>query len=331
MKKLTVSIIIPVHNGGINFRRCLESVVESSPSPQEIIIVSDGDADRSWQMANEFDAKVLRIDITGGPARARNLGALEAKGDILFFVDDDVAIAQDAVAKIFLAFQHDPDLAAIFGSYDDEPFEKNFLSQYKNLFHYYIHQTSKEDASTFWGACGAIRRDIFQEIGGFNDGYRHPSIEDIELGYRLKKAGYRIRLLKDLKVKHLKRWGIVSLLKADFFYRALPWADLILNENRFPDDLNLKISNRISVMSVYILIFSLLGGPFLSWLFLFALFLTIALLILNWDLYRSFKDRRGIFFVLKTIPWHWFYFGYSGLAFSIALVKYGIKRFTPIQ
>jgi hypothetical protein len=59
------------------------------------------------------------------------------------------------------AFQNDHDLAAVIGSYDDEPFEPNFLSQYKNLLHHYVHQTANRDASTFWGACGAIRRESF--------------------------------------------------------------------------------------------------------------------------------------------------------------------------
>ena len=113
------------------------------------------------------------------------------------------------MGRIAAAFQASPNLAALFGSYDDEPFESNFLSQYKNLFHHYVHQTAKVDASTFWSGCGAIRREVFLAIGGFEENYRRPTIEDIELGYRLKKTGHRIRLLKELQVKHLKRWEIL--------------------------------------------------------------------------------------------------------------------------
>lgn len=70
-------------------------------------------------------------------------------------------------------------------------------------------------------------------MGGFDESYRKPSIEDIELGYRLKQAGLKIRLCKALQVKHLKRWEVVSLLRADFFYRALPWTELILRDRQF--------------------------------------------------------------------------------------------------
>lgn len=322
----TVSVIIPVHNGGDKFRRCLLSVKALRTSPAEVIVVADGNSDGSWKLAEEFDIRVLKRPVSGGPARARNLGAHHAKGNILFFIDADVTVPDDAIEQVLNAFQNDPDLDALIGSYDDKPFESNFLSQYKNLLHHYVHQNSKKEASTFWGACGAIRRDVFLKMNGFDKAYRRPSIEDIELGYRIKKSGYTIHLLKHIQVKHLKHWGILSLLKADFFYRALPWTDLILNEERIIDDLNLKWSSRISVMAVFMLPLILIGSMFAPWLLILSAFLMVVLLGLNWDLYRFFKDKRGLGFAVKAIPWHWFYFFYSGLAFAIGYVKYQIKR-----
>ena len=323
----TISIIIPVYNGGDNFRSCLLSVKALRPYPEEVIVVADGDTDGSWKLAEEFGMRVLRQPASKGPAQARNLGAHNAKGDFLFFIDADVTIPSDIIKQIVSSIQNYPDLDALIGSYDDEPFETNFLSQYRNLLHHYIHQTSNSRASTFWGACGAIRRELFLKMGGFDKGYRYPSVEDIDLGYRLKKAGYKIYLLKQIQVKHLKRWGVLSLLKADFFYRALPWTNLILNEGRFIDDLNLKLSSRISVLAVFMLALTLIGSMFVPRLLGFPVFFIILILILNRDLYIFFKDKRGLSFASKTIPWHWLYFFYSGLAFSIGFAKSQIKRF----
>jgi glycosyltransferase involved in cell wall biosynthesis len=322
----TVSVIIPVHNGGDNFRRCLLSVKELKPSPEEVIVVADGDTDGSWELAEGFDLQVLRRSSPGGPAKARNLGAHNAKGDILLFIDADVTVPYDTIEKVVNFFQIFPDLDALIGSYDDEPFETNFLSQYKNLLHHYVHQTSNREASTFWGACGAIRREVFLKMGGFDKKYRRPSIEDIDLGYRLKKAGFKIYLLKQIQVKHLKHWGIISLLKADFFFRALPWTDLILNEGRFIDDLNLKFSSRLSVMAVFMLTLTFIGSIFSPWLLVPTVFFMVLLFGLNWDLYRFFINKRGLSFAVKTIPWHWLYFFYCGLAFSIGFAKYQLKR-----
>ncbi len=63
------------------------------PAPSEIIVVADGDTADDAQVAASFGAQVLRIPVAQGPAQARNLGANHASGEILFFVDADVAIA----------------------------------------------------------------------------------------------------------------------------------------------------------------------------------------------------------------------------------------------
>jgi GT2 family glycosyltransferase len=322
----SISVIVPVHNGGSGFARCLASLRAAEPSPEEIIVVADGDADGSWRLAEELGMEVLRIPTPGGPARARNLGAQKARGAILFFVDADVTVPRDAVSRIAALFERDPDLTAAIGSYDDTPGETNFLSQYKNLFHHYVHQTSKPEASTFWGACGAIRREIFLSTGGFNEEYQHPCIEDIELGYRLKRAGFKIHLAKELQVKHLKRWDIGSLVKTDFFYRALPWTALILSGKGLINDLNIKTSSRISVTTAYVLLLTLLGALYLPWFLVFSVLSVVVLIGLNWDLYSFFRKKRGVAFAVKTIPWHWFYLLYSGLAFAIGLASWQMKR-----
>jgi glycosyltransferase involved in cell wall biosynthesis len=319
LNELTLSVIIPVHYGGENFRRCLSSIAAAVPPANEIIVVADGDTDGSWHFAEEFGAQALRVPVPQGPAHARNFGAQSAQGDILFFIDADVVIPPDAISKVKSTFNNNPQLAALFGSYDDEPAESNFLSQYKNLIHHYVHQMSREEASTFWAGCGAIRRQIFMEFGGFDESYRKPSIEDIELGYRLKRAGYHIRLSKRLQVKHLKRWGIISLTKSDFFDRALPWTDLILWDRQFVNDLNLRFSSRLSVILTYGLLLALIGGLWWPGLFAVACVLILSLLIINAPVYGFFLEKRGLWFMIRALPWHGFYYFYSGLAFAIGL------------
>jgi glycosyltransferase involved in cell wall biosynthesis len=320
--RLEVSVIIPVHNGGVSFVKCLSSLAAAAPAPYEIIVVADGDSDNSWAVAKQFGAKVLKLPVCGGPAKARNVGAQNATGDILFFVDADVTIYPETISKVKEIFGDRPELSAIIGSYDDEPGESNFLSQYKNLIHHYTHQVANEEAFTFWGACGAIRREVFLSLGGFDESYRRPSIEDIELGYRLKKANYRIGLCKDLQVKHLKRWTPVSLLRAEFFYRALPWVELIWRDRTIKNDLNLGFTSRLSVISVYLLLAALVAAWWLPGLIGITLGLSLLLLGLNLPVYRFFAAKRGFRFTLSVIPWHWFYYIYGGLAFAIGTSRH---------
>lgn len=337
----SVSIVIPVYNGGDAFRRCLTSLQRWAPPATEIIVVSDGDSDGSWRLAEQFaktlNVQVIRLRESKGPANARNVGAKTAQGDIVFFVDADVEILSDTLDRISESFHANPQLAALIGSYDDAPGAPNFLSQYKNLFHHYTHQTACLDASTFWGACGAIRRPIFQAIGGFDASYRQPCIEDIELGYRLKQAGYVIHLRKDIQVKHLKRWTPVSLLRADVFYRALPWMALLLQVRQkhpaqyeqFTSDLNLKWNSRVSVMLVYGLLLAVAIAPWHTSGLILASLLGIALAAINLPVYQFFRQKRGWLFAVQTVPWHWLYFFYSGLAYVVTLVRHQLRPILP--
>ena len=329
-----VSIVIPVYNGGESFRRCLSRLSQWGQDA-EVIVVADGDSDSSWKLAEERGFKVIRLPESGGPARARNVGAGAASSDILFFIDADVEIHPTTVPRVICAFREHPEISALIGSYDDAPGARNFLSQYKNLFHHYTHQEAKEKASTFWGACGAVRKDVFLEMGGFDESYRRPCVEDIELGYRLRQAGYQIRLFKHIQVKHLKRWTTVSLLRAEIFYRALPWMALLLKIRQvnphqyqvFASDLNLKWSSRASVALVYGVLLAV-GLSLWSYYALgVALSLLLILIGINWPEYQFFYRKRGRLFTACVLPWHWLYFFYSGLAFVIGVLRHKGQRY----
>ena len=132
----------------------------------------------------------------------RNLGAQHAGGEILAFVDADVVMPPGGLCLIAEDFCRDPELAAVFGSYDDKPAWTTFISQYKNLMHHYVHQTSSESAATFWAGCGAVRKTIFEEFNGFDGAtYTVPSIEDIAFGLELTRSGRKIQLDKRLDGK----------------------------------------------------------------------------------------------------------------------------------
>ncbi len=322
----SVTVVVPVHQDDESTRCCLKSISRTYPPPDEVIVVGDGAGESIRKLVDEMGYRWLESPPGGGPARARNIGAFCAHGDLLFFVDSDVTIPADAVAQARGLFYQEPQLTAAIGSYDDQPAAKNFLSQYRNLFHHYIHQNSNEDASTFWGACGVIRRDVFQKLGGFGNQYPRPCVEDIELGNRLKKAGYTLRLSKTFQCKHLKQYGMGSLLKTDFFDRALPWTELILQDRVMLNDLNLRISSRISVALVCIITALLIAGFWRLNLAGIALGLFILLIAINYPLYRFCYTKRGLWFMIQSIPWHCVYYLCCGLAFTVGIFRILVKK-----
>lgn len=327
---LLVSLIIPVHNNMELLKKCLDSVVNSSIKSLEIIVVDDGSTvDIRAQISD--DIKYYRLDIQSGPAAARNLGASKAKGDILIFLDSDIVVEPDTISKIINRFVKNPEIAAVFGSYDSEPDCEQFLSQYKNLMHHFVHQNSSSDANTFWAGCGAIRKSVFEDLGGFDvNKYTSPSIEDIELGYRLKKKGYSIYLDKDIQVKHLKSWNFVNWLKVEITKRAIPWSQLIVETGNFHSDLNLKISDRISALVVWLFILGLLitilaiftEGMSLTFGILPVLvILFIAYILLNFRFYKFLYVKKGFIFAVKSIPFHFMYYMYSSLSFVYIWIR----------
>lgn len=321
---LTISIVIPVYNGGEKFRHCLETVSALQPAPLELIVVCDGDTDGSADMARQFNAHVIRLAERGGPARARNEGAWRARGEILLFIDADIAVPPDLLRRVAEGFDDAPHAAAIIGSYDRDPAAPGVISQYKNLLHHYVHQQSNEEAMTFWGACGAIRRDVFSAMGGFDERYRRPCVEDIDLGYRLRAASHPIRLHKTLQVKHLKSWRFVSLLRSDIHDRALPWTELLMRHRVFRNDLNLRYSDRLSTIAVLALLPTTALVAWSPAMMIVPASLVLFLLMLNARLYRFFIAQRGLVFALTVIPLHWLSFAYGGLAFAAGLLRYGL-------
>jgi hypothetical protein len=225
----TLSAVIPATNAPSTLRSALAAIEHAHDPPEELIVVRDPAGD--------------------GPAAARNSGARTAAGDILVFVDADVEVHADAFVRMRASFA-DPSISAVFGSYDDRPRDPGTVSVFRNLLHHHVHQTSEGEATTFWAGLGAVRRDAFFAVGGFNEQrYPKPSIEDIDLGSRLHAAGYRIVLDPSIQGTHLKRWTLTSMVKTDLLQRGVPWVELLLSGRADRTALNLGWRHRLSALA----------------------------------------------------------------------------------
>jgi len=330
---MSLSVIIPVHNGGDDLRRCLEALAASNRPPDEVIVVDDASSDGSGDLAQQRGARVVRLDGSPhGPAFARNRGTETAQGDILVFCDADVAVHPHTLARVERYLVGHPEIAALFGSYDDAPPAHGLVTRYKNLLHHYVHQHGRREASTFWAGCGAIRREVFVILGGFDEGYTRPAIEDIELGARLRRAGYRVWLCPDVQVTHLKRWTFASLLRSDVLDRAIPWTRLILHDARLPADLNLDVRSRLSALAAWAALAFLALGFWSPWACIGMLLGVVVLGVLNADLYLFFARKGGLGFALGAIALHTLYFLYSSLTFALiaGLVWLARHRLAPV-
>jgi glycosyltransferase involved in cell wall biosynthesis len=289
---IALSIVIPAHNASAVLSQCLGALTASCSADHEIIVVDDGSTDDSREVAARYAVRALSTGGRRGPAFARNLGAKAARGAVLLFLDADVRVHPDTLEKIQAAFEADPALDALIGSYDSTPQSPDFLSQYRNLMHAWTHQTGKTEASTFWSGCGAIRRALFLEHAGFSESYSRPAIEDIELGYRLVRARRKLVLDRSLLVTHLKRWTFRGLVKTDILDRGIPWTELILRERRMPNDLNLQLSQRVSVaLALILMVLSVFTAVLWRGYFLIPVLAVLAMLLARYWTEYAEPDR----------------------------------------
>ncbi len=334
-----ISIVIPVHNGAAYLAECLKSIQELRPAPIECIVVDDGSTDASARIAQAAGVTVVSTSGRCGPGYARNLGAGIARGEVLLFVDADVVVPPDALARIAARFSEDPARDAVIGSYDQDPASPDLLSQYRNLLHCYTHQRGQARTCGFWTGCGAMRTAVFREYGGFDETHTRPRIEDVELGTRLRQAGRQVWLDKGLRVKHLKRLRFWTVMKTDLVDRAIPWTLLILRSSQMPADLNLQYGQRLSVLAsgwgALALILSavsavVFGGRLAAALALSAAIAAVAVMALNSDFYRFLARSRTPWFCLRAFPLHCLYFVCAGAGFAAGLMSHGWARL-PLQ
>lgn len=322
----TISVIMPAYRAAALLPRVLAPLIAMRDAGEvdEVIVVDDVSPDDTAAVARALGADVLVMPKNGGPGAARNLAATVAKGDILWLVDSDVIAWPGGGALIRAAFA-EPGVAAVFGSYDSSPAGTPWFSRYKNLTHRFYHQRAQREATTFWAGCGAVSAEMYRKIGGFDvETYRVPSIEDIELGYRIKRAGGRILVLPELQGKHLKVWTIRNAIHTDLFRRALPWSRLMIAREGVADDLNTSKLERVKAMVAGLFLLALLALPFAPGIWPATLGLGLVALGLNWAFARFLFKNGGLGFAAASLLYHQVYYVYSAAAFAWCLFEYHV-------
>ena len=246
----SVTVIVPAYNAEATLPACLAALGRMTYPASEVLVFSDGSTDRTLEIAEASGARVIRNNgLPRGPAHGRNAAAREATSDLLLFVDADVVIGEECLEKLVAAMQ-EHDAAAAFASYDDAPASTRLAGLYANLRHHFTHQHSAQEATTFWSGVGLIGRQLFLDLGGYDEAqFAHPSIEDVELGMRLKAAGHRIRLVPEALAKHCKDWSLWRVWHTDVVRRALPWSRLLMQGKTEGADLNLSSAERIKALA----------------------------------------------------------------------------------
>ncbi|VVB89283.1 Glycosyltransferase AglI [uncultured archaeon] len=218
---MMISIIVPVYNSSNTIEAGLESLKNQNFCCYEIIAVDNGSSDSSKEKIKNFKEVILLEEFKKGPAAARNLGIKNARGDIIAFTDSDCCVSEDWLSKIFETFNNHKEAHAIGGSVlNANP--NNLISRASEISDFGLISYSKKNTPRWVRIVptlnAAYRREVFNELGCFDDDIKYAAGEDALFNWRLVKNRKKIFFNPEIKVMHFHRSTIKSFLRKKYIY-----------------------------------------------------------------------------------------------------------------
>lgn len=298
-----LSVVVPAHNAGRTLRECLAALARSTipRALWELIVVDDGSTDDTAAIAADLADAVIKLPgKRRGPAYARNRGVEASRGDYIAFVDPSVAIQPDALQRLVTLLETRSDVGAVCGCWDPRAGQGGIATQYHALWRRFEQRTG--DVQSFWAGLGAVRAQVFGEVGPFDEWlYPDPSVEDTELGHRMRLAGMRIVRLPDVRGSCLGRHGVKTVVWDHVRSRTAPGVRLALHVgNRQESRLGrTMLAGGFALLGLFALASLPFGGP--GWVAAAAFFGFVAS---DFDGARFAASARGMPFLALALPLH---------------------------
>lgn len=219
---MNFSVIVPVYQAATVLPYCLGAIQQQTidRAQYEIIVVddgsSDGTADIAAQALRNFPAAQVICAEHGGPAKARNLGAKAAQGDLLLFTDADCEPVTDWIERFARVFT-DPSVSGAKGTYGtrQRSLIARFVQQeYQERYDHTRRRVTIDFVDTY---SAAYRRTVFMEHGGFDTSFPSASVEDQEFSFRLAEHGHRLIFVPEALVYHQHNATFTRYFRRKFY------------------------------------------------------------------------------------------------------------------
>ncbi len=210
--KLSISVVVPVYNGGKTIGRAIEHLLRQSLPPAEIIVVDDGSTDQTSNILRSFGSRITALSkANGGPASARNEGVRVANGSLIAFTDSDCFPEEDWLKELVKGF-HSLEIGGVGGTVRGA--SGGLIGEYVDL-HGWMNPQCARDGSVLYlvTANACFRSDLLFQVNLFDERFRKAGGEDTELSVRLRSFGYEFVFVKSAVVRHLHRRTIRDYLK----------------------------------------------------------------------------------------------------------------------
>jgi glycosyltransferase involved in cell wall biosynthesis len=300
-----ISVIIPNHYGSATIKKCLEAALVSDYDNFEIIVVDDCSEDNSVEIINQFPCKLIRLDKSSGASKARNIGALNSHGDILFFTDADCLLKKDTLSLVAGTFSEDGPDVIIGGTYTPIPYDRRFFSVFQSIFIHYFETKQPRDPDYIATHAMAIDATLFNKIGGFSEDFL-PILEDVELSHRLRRSGYRLIMNPHIVVQHIFNFSLIRSLH-NAIRKSMYWTMYsIKNRDVLADSgtasLELKINVASQLVNLVLLVLWILSRKSF-WIYPLPLIFAFNMYI-NTKLIKAFYAANGFVFTCIALIYY---------------------------
>jgi glycosyltransferase involved in cell wall biosynthesis len=226
---MSVSIIIPTFNGASRIRSCLDALTKQTVGRDaEILVVNDGSSDNTADVVADYRGVRLITQSNSGPAAARNRGALEARGKIILFTDDDCVPTPEWLTAMIEPFQV-ANVVGVKGVYRtrQRQLAARFVQiEYEDKYRLMAGLSHIDFIDTY---SAAFRRDRFLEMSGYDISFPVACAEDIELSYRMSARGWTMKFVPGAIVYHTHPETLWEYLKKK--YKFAFWRVLAVRKN----------------------------------------------------------------------------------------------------
>ena len=294
-----ISIVIPTYNSEKFMPNLLDSVFNNGIEDMEVIIVDDRSNDDTVKIAKSYPVRVIELEKNEGPAKARNIGVRAAKGDIIFFLDSDVIVLDGTIKEVKDYFGRNPSANCVIGICSTEPLNNGFVPKYMAMFEYiHLIRTKDNKVSVFAPRCGAVRKDFFEKIGGYNETYRGADVEDFEFARRVNKVDC---IILNTRMMVIHEFATFKQAARNYFKRAVMWVHLFLREKKLDNAGPTAPGNGIAAICAFFSFMGLFFIPFIDMAKYIFISLLIVFLLANIKWWDFMRKEAGFLFAVRAL------------------------------
>ncbi len=293
-----ISVIIPNYNGEKTLDLCLTAATSTKDEAVEIIVVDDCSEDRSRDIIRRFPCTLIESSPHAGASRVRNLGAQQARGDILFFTDADCLLQENTLSQLRIMLSSTDSHTIIGGTYTPQPYDPGFFGRFQSVFINYFETRNPLQADYIATHAMAINTDLFHSSGGFAED-QWPILEDVEFSHRLRRAGVKLVMQPAIRVQHIFNFSLLDSCR-NAVRKTRYWIQYSLrNQDLFVDSGTASIELKFNVCVFFISLLLLFShAPGNTTALAAVIFLCIINVFINRNLFKAFYDANGPIFSL---------------------------------